>query len=65
MDFVVEPLNPESFRPFFDLDDASLESSSIRRFTVDDKPGYPCRVSLQDAEIGEEVLLFFRCGFRA
>jgi hypothetical protein len=24
---------------------------------VDRKPGYPCRVSLADAEIGEEVLL--------
>lgn len=25
--------------------------------TVDSKPGYPCRVSLQDADIGETVLL--------
>jgi hypothetical protein len=25
--------------------------------TVDEFPGFPCRVSLQDAEIGEEVIL--------
>jgi hypothetical protein len=25
--------------------------------TVDEKPGFPCRVSLEDAEIGETVLL--------
>ena len=24
---------------------------------VDEKPGYPCRVSLEDAKIGEEVIL--------
>ena len=25
--------------------------------TVDNKPGFPCRVSLEDAEIGEQVIL--------
>lgn len=25
---------------------------------ADKKPGFPCRISLQDAEIGEEVILF-------
>jgi hypothetical protein len=28
------------------------------RLIADKKPGYPCRVSLEDAEIGEPVLLF-------
>ena len=27
------------------------------KMVVDSKPGYPCRVSLEDAEIGEEVIL--------
>lgn len=27
------------------------------RMRVDAKPGYPCRISLTDAELGEEVLL--------
>ena len=30
---------------------------AIERVIADGKPGYPCRVSLQDAEIGEKVLL--------
>lgn len=29
----------------------------IRRLLVNEKPGFPCRVSLADAEIGETVLL--------
>ena len=57
MNFRVEALEPELFRPLFDLDDAALESRSVKRYTVDGKPGFPCRVSLADAEIGEEVLL--------
>jgi hypothetical protein len=28
-----------------------------RRVTVDERPGFPCRVSLADAEVGETVLL--------
>ena len=27
------------------------------RTRVTTRPGYPCRISLQDAEVGEEVLL--------
>jgi hypothetical protein len=34
-----------------------LDVSQALRFTVESKPGFPCRVSLEDAEIGEEVLL--------
>ena len=29
--------------------------------TVDASPGYPCRVSLEDAQIGERVTLFHHC----
>ncbi len=29
----------------------------MRRVTASSKPGYPCRVSLVDAEIGDELLL--------
>lgn len=31
---------------------------NVRKMIVDEKPGYPCRLSLEDANIGEEVLLF-------
>lgn len=45
------------FAPLFDLADDELRAIGARRMTVDAKPGFPCRVSLADAEIGETVLL--------
>jgi hypothetical protein len=45
------------FAPFFDKDDAALHAMGARRIVVDEKPGFPCRVSLADAEVGETVLL--------
>lgn len=47
----------ERFEPLFQLDDAALVAVGARRVVVDEKPGYPCRVSLMDAEVGETVLL--------
>ncbi|PYL33697.1 MAG: DUF1203 domain-containing protein [Verrucomicrobia bacterium] len=45
------------FEPLFSLDDNELAQKGARRLIVDAKPGFPCRVSLQDAEIGERVIL--------
>lgn len=45
------------FEPLFSLDDNELAERSARRVIVDAKPGFPCRVSLQDAEIGERIIL--------
>jgi hypothetical protein len=45
------------FEPLFSLDDNELAEEGARRLIVDSKPGFPCRVSLQDAEIGERVIL--------
>jgi hypothetical protein len=50
-------LPAERFTPFFRQTDAELESVGARRITVHEKPGYPCRVSLADGEVGETVLL--------
>ena len=47
----------ERFEPLFQLDAAALVAVGARRVVVDEKPGYPCRVSLVDAEVGETVLL--------
>src|SRR6266446_6064968 len=43
------------FEPLFSLDDSELAQKGARRLIVDAKPGFPCRVSLQDAEIGESA----------
>ena len=40
------------------LDPKLTDTSGARAVTVTAKPGFPCRVTLEDAEIGETVLLF-------
>ncbi len=57
MNFQLQSLKAEIFAGLFDLDDAALEQIAAKRMTVDKFPGFPCRVSLEDAEIGEEVIL--------
>src|SRR5437868_13482654 len=47
----------KSFAPLFALDSEALAVQGIRRMIVDEKPGFPCRVTLDDAEPGERVLL--------
>jgi len=56
-DFIIESLNKEEFEDLFSLSDNELKEQGIVRMVADAKPGFPCRVSLQDADIGEEVLL--------
>ena len=56
-DFRLVGLAPAQFAPLFGMTDEQLAERSIRRVTADRKPGFPCRISLVDAEIGEELLL--------
>ena len=56
-DFRLVGLEAHSFAPLFDLSDEQLAERSIRRVVADKKPGFPCRISLVDAEVGEELLL--------
>jgi hypothetical protein len=57
MGFQFSALNVGQFTHLFDQDDETLAKKGVERKVVDSNPGYPCRVSLQDAEIGETVLL--------
>jgi hypothetical protein len=45
------------FASLFARSDTELHANGARRMVVDEKPGFPCRVSLADAEVGETVLL--------
>lgn len=56
-DFQIKSLQEEDFTALFSLDDKALQQHGTIRMTVTTKPGFPCRVSLEDAEPGEEVLL--------
>lgn len=57
MAFQVSALAVDQFRRFFGLDRESLARVGVQRLIADAKPGFPCRVSLRDAEVGESVLL--------
>jgi hypothetical protein len=50
-------ISPKPFEPLFSLSDEQLASLGIQRVFARSKPGHPCRVSLVDADIGEELLL--------
>lgn len=55
--FQIIALPIEEFDSLLQLSDEALEARGGRRMVADKKPGYPCRVSLMDAEPGETVLL--------
>ncbi len=57
MPFRITGLDPLPFLPLFARADAELAARCIQRVRVAEKPGAPCRVTLDDAEIGEEILL--------
>ena len=57
MDFQISALNIEKFRHLFGQDQATLAEYGVLRKIVENDPGYPCRISLQDAKIGEKALL--------
>ena len=58
MNFRITPLDVRRFRHLFGQDADALARAGVKRMVADAKPGYPCRVSLEDAEIGESVLLY-------
>jgi hypothetical protein len=57
MTFQIHALPRSGFEPLFAMTDAELAARGARRMTVTERPGFPCRVSLEDAEPGESVLL--------
>lgn len=55
--FQLSGLPYEQFEPLFALSDGQLHAlGAVRRFASENF-GFPCRVSLQDAEVGDELLL--------
>ncbi len=56
MAYRMEGLAPEAFQSLFGMMDGELAAHKAVR-VVADGPGYPCRVSLAEAEPGEELIL--------
>ena len=56
MTYRIRGLEPAPFAPLFALSDVELEAKGMTRMPVDN-PNFPCRITLRDCEIGDEVLL--------
>ncbi len=57
MNFRIIGLSPEPFQHLYGLSDAELAKQKVKRYVADEKPGFPCRVEMRDAEPGEMLLL--------
>ncbi len=50
-------LGAENFEPFFSMSADELSALGARRVVADEAFSFPCRVSLADADVGDELLL--------
>lgn len=57
MDFRVAALPASRFTHLYEKDDASLEALGVIPYTVNENPGFPCRVTLRDADPGRRIFL--------
>lgn len=57
MTFRISALDPSPFAPLFAMTDGELAARRAVRQIATEKPGFPCRVSLADAEPGDELIL--------
>ena len=57
MTYRIRGLDPAPFQPLFEMPDEELEKRGVMRMTVTAKPSFPCRVTLEDRDIGERVIM--------
>ena len=57
MTFQISALDHRPFARYFDMSDAELAKNLAQRSIASAKPGFPCRISFADAEVGDEVIL--------
>ncbi|MBP6011442.1 MAG: DUF1203 domain-containing protein [Alphaproteobacteria bacterium] len=57
MNFQISGLSPAPFEHLFGLSDEELKHYNAKRYVAETKPGFPCRITLEDAEPGETLLL--------
>jgi hypothetical protein len=57
MTYKITGLEASAFAHLVGLSDAELERHGAVRMTADAKPSFPCRITLDDADIGETLLL--------
>ncbi len=57
MTFQIHALPPDGFAALFELTDVQLADRGSRRVIADEAGAFPCRVSLADADVGDELIL--------
>lgn len=57
MPYRITGLSPASFAPLFGKSDGELSRLGVERLIADAPNSYPDRITLQDAEVGESLLL--------
>jgi len=57
MTYRISGLDPADFDALRGADEATLAAHNAVRVVAASKPGFPCRVSLEDAEPGESLIL--------
>ena len=57
MTYRISGLDPADFAALRGADEATLAAHNALRVVAANKPGYPCRITLEDAEPGESLIL--------
>ncbi|MBO1909248.1 DUF1203 domain-containing protein [Microvirga sp. 3-52] len=57
MDYRVIGLPPEPFRHLYGLSEQDLAAQGVIRYVADESPGFPDRIEMREARIGETLLL--------
>jgi hypothetical protein len=57
MGFRIRGLSPELFRHLYGLSDQELAQHGVKRYIADKQPGFPDRIEMRDALVGEKLLL--------
>ena len=57
MTFQIKPLDYALFQHLFEMSDTELKAIGAVRSKADADFGFPCRVSLKDADVGDTVIL--------
>jgi Protein of unknown function (DUF1203) len=57
MSFIIQGLDPALFGSVSHQMQATFNGVPVERYDVTQSPGFPCRITLDDAKVGETVLL--------
>ncbi len=57
MNFIFKALESGQFNHLYGLTEDDLKKQGVIPYIADSRPGFPCRVTLQDAEPGARLLL--------